>query len=134
MTSESTSNIVTAATQFKNTMTPGMTTKEIIINAIKYVNKHHGSKMSRTQRRDFAIDILRVVSNGLDGIPGTADDLISQDVINALQHALKFGLVQDMIDVVLDASKGKYHFMILIPLVLVGLRFVTKGSKSEQRK
>lgn len=128
MTSESssTSNVDVAATQFKSTMIPGMTTKEIVVKAIEYVNKHHGSQMSRTQRRDFAIDMLKIISNGLDGIPGTADDLISQDVINALQHALKFGLVQGVIDGILDASKGKHHFLILIPIVLVGLRIIRK--------
>jgi hypothetical protein len=53
---------------------------------------------------------LRDIASGADGIANTADDLIPPATLAAINQILDTGLLGDVVDAVLNASRGRYDF------------------------
>lgn len=54
--------------------------------------------------------ILRDISTGMDGVSNTTDDILSPDVVESIVKILNTGLLEDIVDTVLQASRGTYSF------------------------
>lgn len=54
--------------------------------------------------------VLRDISTGMDGVSNTADDILSPDVVESIMKILNTGLLEDIVDTVLQASRGTYSF------------------------
>lgn len=53
---------------------------------------------------------LHDIASGADGIANTADDLIPPATLVAINQILDTGLLGDVVDAVLNASRGRYDF------------------------
>jgi hypothetical protein len=92
--------------QVVNTLAPASTIKDVIVRVIECVDKF--PDMTGPEKRDSAIDLLRTIAKGRDGVTGTADDIIPVGVLDALQNVIDTNIIGDMIDLVVDATKGKF--------------------------
>ena len=92
--------------QVVSTLAPASTMKDVVVRVLECVEKFPG--MSGPEKRDRALDVLRTIAKGRDGIAGTADDVIPVAVLDALQNAIDTNIVGDMIDLAVDAAKGKF--------------------------
>ena len=92
--------------QVVSTLAPASTIKDVVVRVIECVEKFPG--MSGPEKRDRALEVIRMIAKGRDGIAGTADDVIPVGVLDALQNAIDTDIVGDMIDLVVDATKGKF--------------------------
>ncbi len=66
--------------------------------------------MSGTEKLATLQAALRDIAAGADGIANTADDLIPPVTLAAITHILDTGLLGDMVEAVLNASRGRYDF------------------------
>ena len=64
--------------------------------------------MSGAEKKALVISALEKVAAGKDGVTGTDDDLIPQEVVASIRAVLEKNLVGDIIDVVADIVKGKF--------------------------
>jgi hypothetical protein len=62
-----------------------------------------------TTKKNILIQIIERVASGKDGILGTEDDRISEEYMNMLRIILENNIIDGLIDVVIDASKGKFN-------------------------
>lgn len=54
--------------------------------------------------------VLRDIATGMDGIRNTADDVLSPDVVESISKIINSGLLEDIVDTILQASRGTYSF------------------------
>lgn len=54
--------------------------------------------------------VLRDIATGMDGIRNTADDILSPDVVESISKIINSGLLEDIVDTILQASRGTYSF------------------------
>ena len=53
---------------------------------------------------------LRDVATGADGVENTSDDVLHPETLTSVLAILDSGLLGDMVDALLDASRGQYAF------------------------
>lgn len=62
-----------------------------------------------TTKKMILIQVIERIASGKDGIMGTDDDLLSKEYINVLRSILEHNIIEGIIDVVVDAAKGKFN-------------------------
>jgi DNA-directed RNA polymerase subunit F len=77
----------------------------LIAKAMEYLEKFEN--LSGAEKRAYIVIIVEVLAKGDDGIAGTADDLIPENTVQALKTLLTTNLVEDAVQVITDATKGK---------------------------
>ncbi len=50
-----------------------------------------------TNSKQDALDALRKLANGQDGVPGTADDVIPQHVVTVIAYLVEHGVATDIL-------------------------------------
>lgn len=80
-------------------------------NAIALVRKgmeivEKFTQLDGQQKKDLVIAAIRKFANGEDGVAGTADDRIPACVVAGVVALLEHNLVEDLIDVVVAATRG----------------------------
>lgn len=68
----------------------------------------HVKGLNGKEKKLYIVKAIEAVAKGDDGIFGTADDLLPERTIRALQTLVEQDIVSDTIQLVIDASKGKY--------------------------
>ncbi len=62
-----------------------------------------------TTKKEILIKAIERIAHGKDGIVGTDDDLISQEQMNILKIMIDNNIVEGIINVIYDASRGKFN-------------------------
>jgi hypothetical protein len=62
-----------------------------------------------TTKKTILIQIIERIASGRDGIIGTDDDIISKEYVDMLTVMLENNIIEGIIDVVADATKGKFN-------------------------
>lgn len=65
--------------------------------------------MSGDQKKKLLVQVIEKLAAGQDGIVGTSDDIIPAACVESLKTFLEKDLLGDVINVVLDASRGKFN-------------------------
>lgn len=77
-------------------------------NAFSFLRELIKKVRSRNKKED-AVDItmgvLRQVAMGLDGIPGTSDDIFPQETLLDLQKMVDTTICQDLVDLIIRGNK-----------------------------
>lgn len=77
----------------------------LIFHGIKIVEKY--KNLSGKQKSELLMSVIEDIAKGADGIAGTEDDLISQEVIKEINVLVSSGLLSSSISVIYSAFKGK---------------------------
>lgn len=62
-----------------------------------------------TTKKTILIQVIERIASGKDGLINTDDDLISKDYLDILRSILDNNIIEGIIDVISDASKGKFN-------------------------
>lgn len=60
-------------------------------------------------KKNILIKVIERIAAGKDNVLGTEDDLLSKDTIEIFHLIVDNHIIDGIIDVVVDASKGKFH-------------------------
>ena len=66
-------------------------------------------ELSGPEKSDLVIKTLEEICKGQDGLVGTSDDLIPKHVMEILKSVLSLGIVQDIINQIIKATKGQLN-------------------------
>lgn len=70
-----------------------------------------------TTKKNILIEIIQRIASGRDGIIGTDDDIISKEYVDMIRSVLELNIVDGLIDVIADASNGKFNIGKAVTLV-----------------
>ena len=62
-----------------------------------------------TTKKVILVLIIERIASGKDGIIGTEDDILSIEYVNVLRSLLENNIIDGIIDIVCDASNGKFN-------------------------
>lgn len=62
-----------------------------------------------TSKKNILIQVIERIAAGKDNVLGTDDDLLSKETVEIFRLILDNHIIEGIIDVVVDASKGKFH-------------------------
>lgn len=62
-----------------------------------------------TTKKTILIQIIERIASGKDGIIGTDDDILSKEYVDKLRLLLENNIIDGIIDIVVDAAKGKFN-------------------------
>lgn len=65
--------------------------------------------VSGSEKKKYLIKTIEIVAKGKDGVFGTADDLIPESTAKTLTLFLEQNLIEDTVQLLMDASKGKLN-------------------------
>lgn len=68
----------------------------------------HVKGLDGREKKMYIVKAIEAVAKGEDGIFGTADDLLPERTIRALQTLVEQDIVNDTVQLIVDATKGKY--------------------------
>jgi hypothetical protein len=60
-------------------------------------------------KKAILLKCLQEIAKGNDGVAGTDDDVIGKDVMNALSILLNENIIDDVVEFIIDVSKGKLN-------------------------
>ena len=66
--------------------------------------------LKHEKKNDLLIAVLTRIAAGVDGVQGTADDILPSRVIEEIKKMIDNDLVNDFARVVKDVSNGKFDF------------------------
>ena len=92
--------------EYRSLLSPSSTLKVLIVKAIEFVDKF--PHLSGQEKKDSALDLLKSIANGPDGISGTSDDIIQPQIIEAIQQIMNTNILWDIIDSIVESSKGNF--------------------------
>lgn len=78
----------------------------IITKAMEILEKVKG--LPGAEKKLYIMRAIEIVAKGEDGIFGTADDLIPERTVIALKNMIEQDIIGDTIQLITDASKGKF--------------------------
>ena len=78
--------------------------------AIGMQELHAIREMTGPEKLETLKVALRDVATGADGIENTSDDIIHAETLTSIITILDSGLLRDMVDALLSASRGQYTF------------------------
>lgn len=84
------------------------------VNAVTLVAKgmaimNQYPMLNESEKKALLFQVLKIIAAGADGVAGTADDVIDAKTMRQLQFMLENNIVQDMVSVFEDVSKGKFN-------------------------
>lgn len=78
---------------------------DIITVCMELVEKY--PNLVGQEKSDLVIKVLEEIAKGPDGILGSSDDIIPANIIEILKTVLSLGIVQNIIDQIIRATKGQ---------------------------
>jgi hypothetical protein len=79
---------------------------QIIVKGMELIDAVPGLRGEK--KKDLIVSLIKAVAGGKDRIQGTPDDLIPEKTVQQLELLLKENMIEDTIQVVIDATKGKF--------------------------
>lgn len=118
-------NITCIVNIFQDMLTEGIPGKEnpnvlmanpvhFLARAMEVLNKEY-PWLSGSDKKIALIFAVEAIAKGSDGIEGTADDILPRRFVHTLKLLINNGVVEDIADVVCEASKGQYQLSRLVP-------------------
>lgn len=80
---------------------------EIISLCMELVDKY--PDLTGPEKSALVIKVLEEICKGQDGVVGTSDDLIPKNIMDILKSILSLGIVQNIIDQIIKATKGQLN-------------------------
>lgn len=80
---------------------------EVISLCMELVDKY--PDLSGPEKSALVIKVLEEICKGQDGVVGTSDDLIPKNIMEMLKSILSLGIVQNIIDQIIKATKGQLN-------------------------
>jgi hypothetical protein len=87
----------------------------IITKAMEILEKVKG--LPGAEKKLYIMRAIETVAKGEDGIFGTADDLIPEKTVIMLKNMVEQNIIGDTIQLITDASKGKFDINQAKPLI-----------------
>jgi len=78
----------------------------LIVNGMEIIEKN--KKLDGSIKKKYLIIAIGELAKGIDNISGTEDDIISLDNMIILKKLIDENLLEDMIDIIADVSKGLF--------------------------
>ena len=78
----------------------------IIRKGMEIVDKY--PSLTGEERKRLLINVLTHVAKGSDGVFGTDDDVLPEATVKQICVLLEGNLVENVIDIIIDASKGNF--------------------------
>lgn len=85
---------------------------EIITMCMELVDRY--PELNGPQKSELVINVLQEICKGQDGVIGTSDDLIPKNIMEILKSVLSLGIVQNIIDQIIKATKGQLNINTVI--------------------
>lgn len=79
---------------------------QIIVKAMELIDAV--PNIRGENKKELIINTIKAVAGGKDRIPGTPDDLIPEKTVRQLELLLQENMIEDTIQLVIDATKGKF--------------------------
>jgi hypothetical protein len=84
---------------------------KLVVDCMKIVEQAVSCKGK--DKKNILLTCLQDIAKGADGLSGTADDVISKEIMNSLSILLNENVIEDVIEFVIDLSKGKFDVKLL---------------------
>jgi hypothetical protein len=78
----------------------------LIVNGMEIIEKN--KKLDGSIKKKYLIIAIGELAKGIDNISGTEDDIISLENMIILKKLIDENLLEDMIDIIADVSKGLF--------------------------
>lgn len=101
-----TSFILTIKQSFRDKKIPTDNPMIIITKCMELLE--HVKGLNGKEKKIYTVKAIEAVAKGDDGIFGTADDLIPERTIRALQTLVEQDIIDDTVQLIIDTTKGKY--------------------------
>lgn len=98
--------LVTIKTSIKNKKVDVNSAFAIIVEGMKVLETY--KQLSGQQKKDYVFAVVQQLANGPDGVAGTNDDVLPQITVNALNAILRENILGSFVNIIVDATKGKF--------------------------
>lgn len=95
---------------------------QIIVIAMEIIDKYEN--LDGSLKKSYIIMAIENIARGYDKMIGTEDDLISQENVLILKNLIEQNILSDFIDIVANATKGKFDINKSKSIIKKGCRFL----------
>jgi len=88
----------------------------IITKSMEVIQALPHEMLTTEKKNAVLVDVLTRIAAGLDGVQGTADDILPTRVVDEMKRLLENDLVNDFANVVKDVSNGKFDLKAVVAL------------------